>query len=77
MAGRDRMCAVLERYLEPEMARERANNIAQVLALVSADPVLTALGMLSRLELPDVSGVAIAVGLAWSQDADVVREKVA
>ena len=71
------MCAVLERYLEPELARERANNIAQVLALVAADPVVTALGMLNRLDLADVSGVAIAVGLAWSPDADVVREKVA
>lgn len=66
LAGRDRISAVLEPLLGFETARERANNIAQVLAFgVSHDPTHVALGMLERVGLPDPRAVAEAVGRAW------------
>lgn len=65
LLGRDRMCAVLEPFLGSELARERANNIAQVLALSEHDPERVALGMLRGTGLGDVSQIAAQVSRAW------------
>ena len=65
LLGRDRMCAVLEPFLGTELARERANNIAQVLALAEHDPEHVALGMLRGTGLGDVAQIAAAVSRAW------------
>lgn len=59
------MFGVLEPHLGYELARERANNIAQVLAILPDDPVDVAFAMLNRSELGDVAQVARAVGEAW------------
>ena len=66
LLGRDRICAVLEPLLGYELARERANNIAQVLAIATHDPERVALEMLRRTGLGDVAGVAEQVSRAWS-----------
>jgi hypothetical protein len=66
LLGRDRICAVLEPLLGFELARERANNIAQVLAIAAHDPERVALEMLRRTGLGDVAGVAEQVSHAWS-----------
>lgn len=66
LVGRDRICAVLEPLLGFELARERANNIAQVLAIAARDPERVALEMLRRTGLGDVAGVAEQVSHAWS-----------
>jgi hypothetical protein len=66
LLGRDRICAVLEPLLGFELARERANNIAQVLAIAAHDPARVALDMLRRTGLGDVAGVAEQVSHAWS-----------
>ena len=65
LLGRDRICAVLEPLLGFELARERANNIAQVLAIAAHDPERVALEMLRRTGLGDVAGVAEQVSRAW------------
>ena len=65
LLGRDRICAVLEPLLGFELARERANNIAQVLALAERDPERVALDMLRRTGLGDIAYVAEQVSLAW------------
>ena len=57
---------VLEPLLGFELARERANNIAQVLAMAEHDPERVALDMLRRTGLGDVAGVAEQVSHAWS-----------
>jgi hypothetical protein len=66
LMGRDRICAVLEPLLGYELARERANNIAQVLAIATRDPERVALEMLRRTGLGDVTAVAELVARAWS-----------
>jgi hypothetical protein len=65
LLGRDRMCAVLEPFLGSELARERANNIAQVLALSEHDPEHVAIGMLRGTGLGDVARIAAEVSRAW------------
>jgi hypothetical protein len=65
LLGRDRMCAVLEPLLGSELARERANNIAQVLALSTHDPEHVAIGMLRGTGLGDVAEIAAKVSRAW------------
>ena len=65
LLGRDRMCAVLEPFLGSELARERANNIAQVLALSEHDPEHVAIGMLRGTGLGDVARIATEVSRAW------------
>jgi hypothetical protein len=65
LLGRDRMCAVLEPFLGGELARERANNIAQVLALSDHDPEHVAIGMLRGTGLGDVARIAGEVSRAW------------
>jgi hypothetical protein len=59
------MCAVLEPLLGSELARERANNIAQVLALAEHDPERVALGMLRGTGLGDLQQIAAEVSRAW------------
>lgn len=65
LLGRDRMCAVLEPLLGSELARERANNIAQVLALAEHDPEHVAAGMLRGTGLGDLQRIAAEVSRAW------------
>jgi hypothetical protein len=65
MAGRDRMSAVLEPLLGFELARERANNIAQVLLFNADDAVRVAFGMLRGTGLENPLSVAEQVTLAW------------
>jgi hypothetical protein len=65
LLARDRVCAVLEPLLGEELARERANNIAQVLAIAARDPERVAHEMLRRTGLGDVAGVAEQVARAW------------
>ena len=65
LLGRDRMYAVLEPFLGFELARERANNIAQVLALATHDPESVALGMLRSTGLGDIAPIAAEVARAW------------
>lgn len=65
LLGRDRMCSVLEPLLGFELARERANNIAQVLALATHDPESVASGMLRSTGLSDVAPIAAEVARAW------------
>lgn len=76
LVGRDRICAVLEPLLGFELARERANNIAQVLALAAHDPASVALDMLRRTGLGDVAGVAEQVSLAWSAGLREIEARV-
>jgi hypothetical protein len=59
------MCGVLEPVLGSELARERANNIAQVLAILPGDPYEVALSMLSRIALDDMPSLAARVADAW------------
>lgn len=77
LAGRDRMCGVLRRYLPPELARERSNNIAQVLGMVAVDPVDTVYRMLDGLGLSDVESIAAEAGPAWWGEAEPASDKVA
>ena len=65
LLGRDRMCAVLEPLLGLELARERANNIAQVLVLAEQDPERVAFGMLRGTGLGDLGRIAGEVSRAW------------
>jgi hypothetical protein len=65
LLGRDRICAVLEPLLGSELARERANNIAQVLVLAEHDPERVALGMLRATGLGDLTRIAGEVSRAW------------
>ncbi len=68
MIGRDRMVAVLRPYLGSNHARERANNIAQALALGAGDPAGVALEMLGNSGLSNTSAIAEEVGRAWQAD---------
>jgi hypothetical protein len=67
MAGRDRVNAVLEPLLGFELARERANNIAQVLIFSPEDAVCIAFGMLKGTGLLNARAVAEEVAEAWEQ----------
>jgi hypothetical protein len=74
MLGRDYMCDVLEPLLGLELARERANNIAQVLALAARDPERVAFGMLRDSGLSDLAPVAAALARAWLAAQSSERE---
>lgn len=76
LLGRDRMAAVLEPLLGFELARERANNIAQVLALASHDPEHVALGMLRSVGLSDVGPVAVELSRAWHNALGYLEREV-
>jgi hypothetical protein len=65
LAGRDRMSVVLSRFFEKELARERANDIAQALVFRPTDPVYIAKTMLRNAGIPNVSAVAQELGEAW------------
>jgi hypothetical protein len=67
LRGRDRMCSVLEPLLGFELARERANNIAQVLAILPEDPYEVARTMLGRSGLSELDHTAGRVAEAWEQ----------
>lgn len=70
MVGRDRMSAVLEPLLGFELALERANNIAQVLALSVEDVAGVAFGMLRSTGLLDARSVAQEVAQAWHRGVE-------
>jgi hypothetical protein len=59
------MSAVLEPLLGFELARERANNIAQVLLFSADDAVRVAFGMLKSTGLENPLSVAEEVTHAW------------
>jgi hypothetical protein len=63
--GRDRITQVLEPHLGATHALERANNIAQALALSDDDPTRIALEMLGKTGLSNTSEVAAEVGQVW------------
>lgn len=67
MAGRDRVSAVLEPLLGFELARERANNIAQMLLFGPHDATCIACGMLEKAGLQNPDAVAEAVVDAWQE----------
>jgi hypothetical protein len=77
LLGRDRICAVLEPLLGLELARERANNIAQVLVLCEHDPEHVALGMLRGTGLGDLSRIAGEVSRAWHDGIGNAQAQVA
>lgn len=60
------MSDVLNRYLEPSSALERANNIAQALVLGAKDPTYIALQMLDDLGIQNMDSVAAEVKKAWT-----------
>jgi hypothetical protein len=66
LAGRDRISEVLSRFLEDELALERANNIAQALLFSTEEPEEIALQMLRGTGLTNLQQVARAVSQAWS-----------
>jgi len=63
------MSAVLEPLLGYELALERANNIAQVLAFKVDDVVGIAFGMLRQTGLTDTRRVAEDLARAWHHGA--------
>ena len=67
------MSAVLEPLLGFELARERANNIAQVLIFTPEDAVCIAFGMLKGTGLLDPGAVAEEVARAWEQGVRAVE----
>lgn len=67
IAGRDRMSAVLEPLLGFELARERANNLAQMLILGPSDVICIACGMLQKTGIENAVAVAEAVLCAWHE----------
>jgi len=65
MRGRERVRDVLEPHLGHEQALERANNIAQALALEDAEPWVVAFEMLRQLPGDVRRALAHAVERAW------------
>ena len=65
MRGRERVRDVLEPHLGSERALERANNIAQALALEDAEPEEVAFEMLRNLPGETRRSLAFAVRRAW------------
>lgn len=63
--GRERVLNVLEPHLGHEHALERANNIAQALAVEDAEPAEVAFEMLRQLPSELRRKVAHAVQRAW------------
>jgi hypothetical protein len=70
MRGRERVRDVLEPHLGHEHALERANNIAQALALEDAEPEAVAFEMLRQLPSDERSRLAHAVRRAWLSELD-------
>jgi hypothetical protein len=77
MAGRDRMSAVLEPLLGFELARERANNIAQVLLFCTEDAVRVAGSMLRGTGLANPDQVAAELACAWQDGVYAMEQRVA
>lgn len=65
MRGRERVRDVLEPHLGPSHALERANNIAQALALEDAEPDQVAFEMLRHVPDETRRTLAAAVRRAW------------
>ncbi|MEE9383554.1 MAG: hypothetical protein V3V08_09090 [Nannocystaceae bacterium] len=76
-AGRDRVVTVLLRHLEPAVARERANNIAQALVLAVEDPASVAMAMLRHTPFVDrVSSAALAAEVTRAWRGVALRHRV-
>jgi hypothetical protein len=73
MRGRERVRDVLEPHLGREHALERANNIAQALALEDAEPEAVAFEMLRQLPTETRQRVAVAVRSAWLQELEAAE----
>jgi hypothetical protein len=65
MRGRERVRDVLEPHLGPTHALERANNIAQALALEDAEPFMVAFEMLRQVPDDARRTLASSVHRAW------------
>lgn len=65
MRGRERVRDVLEPHLGATHALERANNIAQALALEEAEPFVVAFEMLRQLPADARRMLASSVRRAW------------
>jgi len=65
LRGRERVRDVLEPHLGADRALERANNIAQALALQEAQPDAVAFEMLRQLPGDERKKLASAVRVAW------------
>jgi hypothetical protein len=70
--GRDRISEVLEPHIGPADALERANNIAQALALGADNPALIARRMLRNQKIEDTPAVADEIGRAWQAGVTAV-----
>ena len=70
MRGRERVRDVLEPYLGHDHALERANNIAQALALEDAEPEAVAFEMLRQLPTDTRRRAADAVRSAWLRELE-------
>lgn len=70
LMGRDRITEVLNTYIAPNDALERANNIVQALVLGEQDPMRVALKMLEHLDIVDRFCAAEQVGKAWALNGD-------
>lgn len=71
--ARDRIQTILEFYLEKNVAFERANNIAQALALGNEDPTEVALDMLKHQGIKNLYKVVILVAQAWYDQIPTIR----
>jgi hypothetical protein len=77
MRARERVRDVLEPHLGPLHALERANNIAQALALEDAQPDVVAFEMLRQLPGEARQTLAAAVRRAWlAAEYDEFRSRV-
>jgi len=65
LSGRERVRDVLEPHLGADRALERANNIAQALAVPEAQPDAVAFEMLRHLPGEARKKLAAAVRVAW------------
>lgn len=70
MRGRERVRDVLEPHMGHEQALERANNIAQALALEDAEPEEVAFEMLRQLPSDTRRELANAVRCAWLRELE-------
>lgn len=70
MRGRERVRDVLEPHMGHEQALERANNIAQALALEDAEPEEVAFEMLRQLPSDTRRKLAHAVRRAWLSELE-------
>jgi len=64
--GRDLIIEVLKPHLGPDIAMERANNIAQALVLGAGNPTDVAFDMLRQTRVNDKLRIAVEVDRAWT-----------